>query len=131
MILKNKVLIYVLREKNGTREVLVFDHQDHPYVNPQVPGGTIEEDEAIEDAAIREQYEESGIKVDKENLKYHGSFSYHRSDIDQIHNRIVFTIDLDHLPDNWDHLASGSEEEGSLVFKFYWLSIEIARMKLV
>ncbi len=54
----NKACPIVLREFNGTIEVLGFIH---PLAGKQLVKGTIEAGESIEQACIRELKEESGI----------------------------------------------------------------------
>ena len=61
--MKKKVLIYITRTKNERTELLVFKHRDFPDAGIQVPAGSVEGDEEIEDAAIRETQEESGISL--------------------------------------------------------------------
>ena len=130
MITKNKVLAYIFREKDGVKEVLVFDHRDHPEVNPQVPAGTVEEGEHIELAVLREVFEESGLKLDKHET-YIGCFDYHRKDIDELHKRHVYTFYTEGLPNSWEHIVSEGDEDKGLSFQYYWLIVEEAQAKLV
>jgi ADP-ribose pyrophosphatase YjhB (NUDIX family) len=52
-----RVVAYVLRD----RELLVFEHRDFPDAGTQVPAGTVEENEAVEVAVVREVCEETGV----------------------------------------------------------------------
>ena len=54
-----KVTAFVMRERNGVKELLVFKH---PTAGIQIPAGTVEDGEAIETAVKRETYEETGLK---------------------------------------------------------------------
>jgi 8-oxo-dGTP pyrophosphatase MutT (NUDIX family) len=54
-----KVTSFVTRTVNGHRELLLFQH---PYAGVQIPAGTVESGEAPEAAAIRETYEETGLR---------------------------------------------------------------------
>ena len=56
--MRHRVFTYITR----AHELLVLDHVDHRYLDPQIPGGTIEENETPEAAAIREAQEETGLK---------------------------------------------------------------------
>ena len=54
-----KVTAFIIRERNGIKELLVFKH---PTAGIQIPAGTVEADENIETAAKRETYEETGLR---------------------------------------------------------------------
>ena len=62
-----------------------------------IPCGRIKRDEDPADAAIRELYEEVGIKVDKRQLKFTGKYTANYSNIEDIGN--FFEIELTELPD--------------------------------
>ena len=54
-----KVTAFIVRERNGVKELLVFKH---PTAGVQIPAGTVEKDEDIESAVKREVYEETGLQ---------------------------------------------------------------------
>ena len=54
-----KVTAFIMRERNGVRELLVFKH---PTAGIQIPAGTVEEGEDLETAVKREVYEETGLQ---------------------------------------------------------------------
>ena len=65
-----KVTAFIIRERNGIKELLVFKH---PTAGVQIPAGTVEKGEDIETAVKREAYEETGLQfVEIEN--YLGCF---------------------------------------------------------
>ena len=65
-----KVTAFIVRERRGVKELLVFKH---PTAGVQIPAGTVEKDEDIETAVKRETYEETGLQfVEIEN--YLGCF---------------------------------------------------------
>ena len=61
-----------------------------------IPCGRIKRDEDPADAAIRELYEEVGIKVDKRQIKFSGIFTANYSNIKDIGN--FYEIELTELP---------------------------------
>ena len=57
-----KVTAFIVREKDGIKELLVFKH---PTAGVQIPAGTVEKGENIEVAVKREAYEETGLQFVK------------------------------------------------------------------
>lgn len=57
-----KVTAFITRNNNGQQELLLFKH---PHAGIQIPAGTVEANERTDTAALREAFEESGLK----NLK--------------------------------------------------------------
>lgn len=55
-----KVTAFIVRERSGGKELLVFKH---PTAGVQIPAGTVEKDEDIETAVKRETYEETGLQL--------------------------------------------------------------------
>ena len=55
-----KVTAFIVRERSGVRELLVFKH---PTAGVQIPAGTVEKGEDIETAVKREAYEETGLQL--------------------------------------------------------------------
>ena len=54
-----KVTAFIIRKRNGAKELLVFKH---PTAGIQIPAGTVEVGEDIEAAVKREAYEETGLQ---------------------------------------------------------------------
>ena len=61
-----------------------------------IPCGRIKRDEDIADAAVRELFEEVGLRVDKNQLKFIGIYSANYSNIKDIGN--FFEIEMTELP---------------------------------
>ena len=130
---KNKVLAYIYRENLGVREVLVFDHdepRDDSFENPQVPAGTLQENETLGEGLLREIFEEAGLKFDKPT-HYLGAFDYKREEIGEIHHRHVFEFQTEGLEESWTHVVSSNDEDNGMTFHYYWLPINVAKEKLV
>lgn len=120
MIEKYKVLTYITR---GSR-LLVFTHPTAPEVGIQVPGGTVEAGEMVEDAALREAIEETGLASLRLSA-YLGEYSRDMRDfgIDEIHHRYYFHVWCDEeAPEYWQH---GEYMNGGdpIPFDFYWVEM--------
>ena len=75
-----KVTAFIIRERDGLKELLVFKH---PTAGIQIPAGTVEAGEDIETAVKREAYEEMGLQfVEIEN--YLGCFENELKDNQRI-----------------------------------------------
>ena len=60
--MRQRVVAYVTRERDGVKELLVFDHRDHPKAGTQVPAGRIDPGESLEECLHRELDEEAGLR---------------------------------------------------------------------
>src|SRR3954464_8698523 len=101
MIEKRKVLAYVT---HGNR-LLVFTHPESPEAGIQVPGGTVEPDEQLDEAALREAIEETGLTGLRLGA-FLGDVRFDQSDIglDELHHRHFYHVILDETPlDSWRH----------------------------
>lgn len=125
MKIKDKVLAYIVRNSSSGQELLVFDHRNFPDAGTQVPAGTVKLGEPIENALKREVLEESGISLSSIG-RFVGSYEWHRNDLNELHKRHVFFISLEGLKDSWQHIVTGSDDDNSLVFDYFWISLEEA-----
>ena len=118
----DKAVAAVIRTIGGRRELLAFTH---PSAGVQLPKGTIEPDESIALATLRELEEESGLILDG-TPHYLGRWDRAVS-VDEVHPWHVSLLDAPPgLPDSWDHEATGSPEEDGLIFAFHWLPLNAA-----
>lgn len=118
-----KVVAYVTREIAGVRQVLVFTHRAFREAGVQVPAGSVEPGENIEQALLREVQEESGL-VFHETHRFLGRFEWLREDRNELHFRNVFQICAPvTMDDKWSHTVEGHGDDSHMVFDFYWLPV--------
>jgi len=125
MIERNKVLAYVT---HGNR-LLVFAHTDSPEAGIQVPGGTVEQDELLDEAALREASEETGLS----NLRLGVFLGDDRRDrsvygLDEIHHRHFYHLYCDQTPlESWRHYEYTASDRpvghDPIPFDFYWVEL--------
>ena len=119
-----KVVAYIMRERAGKRELLVFTHRDYPEAGLQVPAGTVHEGEDILVALRREISEETGLDNVGE-IRPLGVFDYFNPETRKINERHVFLVEApEGTPDEWEWLETGGGEmaEG-YVFCFAWADL--------
>ena len=122
-----KALAAVIRETNGQLELLAFQH---PFAGVQIPKGTIEPNETVQAATIRELKEESGLEIGHtpqligkwERIVGGGPNEDGPLEINLWHICILKT--RERHPENWQHEAKGSSAEDGLIFNFFWLPID-------
>lgn len=64
-----------------------------------IPGGGVEENELPRDAAVRECLEETGIEIDKANLKIIHEDSQFDREKDTVFTRLVYELELEAQPE--------------------------------
>ena len=122
-----KALAAVVRQRDGRPEVLVFRH---PMAGVQLPKGTVEADEAMHEATLRELAEESGLHLDAVPepvgtwKRVVGGGPNEDGPLEINMWSISILRANGSLPDQWDHEAEGSPAEDGLTFAFFWLPLD-------
>jgi 8-oxo-dGTP diphosphatase len=105
-------------------KLLVFSHTRYPEAGIQVPAGTVEEGEPLEEAVLREAQEETGLDC-LQIQSYLGVREYDFSALDGvgIQRRHFFHLTLcGEAPTRWRHYeqypSDGSSEP--IEFEFFW-----------
>jgi 8-oxo-dGTP diphosphatase len=123
-----KVVAYITRRaSDGSPQLLVFDHRDYPDSGTQVPAGTVEQGESIENALAREVREETG-RSDFRPVCMLAHYEWIHPRTGNIHERHVFHLEAPpDMPDewNWTETSGGdvSDEDG-YVFVFRWVPLD-------
>lgn len=112
--LREKVLCLVVR---GT-SLLVFDHADVPDAGVQLPAGGVEAGETPADTAVRELFEESGIRLAApcHLVSYRWEAQLPERFTRQVCHAYAFAAP-DGLPHTWTHFADG------YLFAYRWAAL--------
>ena len=115
MPIHRKIFAYVTRVSDGARELLVFDSLDEPGV--EVPKGTVEHGESLEEAVHRELLEEAGISgarvVRKLGATDWGDERQH-----------FFLVEAPPgTPCTFEHTVTGDGIDAGCRYRFHWLPI--------
>jgi 8-oxo-dGTP pyrophosphatase MutT (NUDIX family) len=105
--------------------LLVFRHTQHPEAGIQVPGGKIEDGEAPDVGALREAYEETGLK----GLQLQSYLGHHDLDLAPYGRQgtlrmLYYHLTFDgHPPERWLHYeqAPSDGSPGPIEFELYWV----------
>lgn len=119
MTYTDRVVAYVTRERDGRRELLVFDHRDEPEAGTQVPAGRLEPGEAIEPGLFRELHEETGLteaRIVRRLGLWEGAALGHGVGL----RNHVFELEAPGAPDVWEHTVHGDGDDAGFVFLYRW-----------
>jgi 8-oxo-dGTP diphosphatase len=120
---RQRVLAYVTRERNGRKELLVFDQRDDPAAGTQVPAGRVDPGETLEQCLGRELQEEAGlehVRIVRE-LPVLGDWvarSRYENHAFEVH------IEGAEPADTFEHVVHGDGDDAGFVFLYRWVPIE-------
>ena len=116
MKVKKKATVYVVSQ----RGLLIFSHSDHPEVGFQVPSGTVHEGERVEQAAVRELEEETGLRVSAAQLVPLPAYTHDmRPFRDELQERHPFMLRLSgDVSECWSHWEQHPDTPGARPVKF-------------
>jgi ADP-ribose pyrophosphatase YjhB (NUDIX family) len=117
-----KVVAYITL---GER-LLVFTHRDFPEAGVQVPAGTVEVEEPLDDAVLREAAEETGL-TNLKLVKYLGVRDFDAAKVkrpDEIHERHFFHLEAaTPAPERWRHweMTPSGDDKTPVAFDLRWV----------
>lgn len=119
-IVKRKVFAYIT---HGNR-LLVFSQPDAPEAGIQVPAGTVEDDEELDVAVLREAFEETGL-TGLRLVRYLGEQVRDMADVgkDELHHRHFYHLHYDNEPpETWRHMEADPSDgkQVDIPFEFFW-----------
>ncbi len=121
--MRNRVFTYITQ---GSK-LLVLDYVDHSYLEPQIPGGTIEPGESPEEAALREAEEETGL-TGLTIISFLGSFNKNLRAIgrDEIIKAWFFHLEaVDSTPQKWRHIELDPHDgTDPITFELHWVPMD-------
>jgi 8-oxo-dGTP diphosphatase len=119
----DRVLAYVTRERDGRRELLVFDHRDYPDAGTQVPAGRLEPDEDREAGLLRELEEEAGL-ADARIVRKFAKFGPGELPHGRSYTNHAYELESPGARDEWEHTVVGDGDDRGLVFRYRWVPLE-------
>jgi 8-oxo-dGTP pyrophosphatase MutT (NUDIX family) len=117
---RRRVVAYITRERDGRRELLVFEHEDFPHLGLQVPAGRLEAGEEVEAGLLRELEEEAGLTAIRSVRELPGFEGHYSS---RYENHGYHVVLEDDAPNEWEHVVSGDGDDAGLAFRYRWVPI--------
>ncbi len=123
MVIVKKVCAYITHNNR----LLVFSQPKAPEAGIQVPGGSVEDGETLEEAVLREAYEETGLT----GLVINGYLGEQKRLFlpDETHHRHFFHLTYPHTPpETWEHIERFRSDGNPtpIVFSLFWADIHHA-----
>jgi 8-oxo-dGTP pyrophosphatase MutT (NUDIX family) len=118
---RQRVLAYVTRERDGRKELLVFEHRDFPDAGVQVPAGRADPGESLEQCLRRELREEAGlerVRILREVPVLGDWVSGSRYE-----NHAFEVCPETETPDSFEHVVKGDGDDAGLVFNYRWVPL--------
>lgn len=120
MTRRRRVVAYVIRDRNGVRELLVFEDPVHPHMGVQVPAGRLDPGEELEAGLLRELEEEAGLTNVRVVRELPGFEEHYPSRYENHGFEVVIAGDA---PDEWEHVVGGDGDDAGLSFYYRWVPI--------
>jgi 8-oxo-dGTP pyrophosphatase MutT (NUDIX family) len=114
---RQRVLAYVTRERDGLVELLVFEDPEHPDTGIQVPAGRLDPGETLESCLRRELAEEAGL----EHVRIVRELEPRPIRPERYENH-AFEVRIEGKSpaDTWEHVVRGDGDDAGLVFQYRW-----------
>ena len=123
--MRDRVVAYVTRERDGRKELLVFDETAHPRGGTQVPAGRVDPGESLEETLLRELDEEAAL-VGVSIVRKIGTFEPGTLPHGLHHLNHAYELAAPDAPDAWEHVVHGDGDDAGLTFVYRWVPLDPA-----
>jgi 8-oxo-dGTP pyrophosphatase MutT (NUDIX family) len=118
--ISERVGAFILRQRQGFYELLLFRHPHSQDASIQIPGGGVEAGESIEAALFREIYEESGLTGVRIVRKLGESRRcWLDTNVESCRHYFLLMAEGE-VAEEWDHCVHGDGVDAGLIFSYYW-----------
>jgi len=121
-LVRQRLVAYVTRERDGRSELLTIEHRDMPEEGVQVPAGRVDAGEDLERAVHREVAEETGL----DNARVVRKLPNFEAEYESPHESHGFYLVAEaETPDTWEHEVRGEGSDAGLVYVCRWLPLSL------
>ncbi|MBP3951772.1 NUDIX domain-containing protein [Bacillus suaedae] len=120
-----KVTAYITRVKDGKVQLLVMLEEGMESYGLQVPGGTLERGEGLEDCLLREIYEEAELT----KLKIKSYLWEHQYTLEEKKTNITrhyFHLVLEDCQDHFTVVVRSQDEDNGWIYHYEWIDLDRA-----
>ncbi|GAK03581.1 MutT/nudix family protein [Geomicrobium sp. JCM 19037] len=119
-----KTTAYITRNKKNKFQLLTMIEEGVESYGIQVPGGTLEDDETLEQCLLREIDEESKLKAVEIN-EYLGSHKYYLATKQAMITRHYYLLNItEDCPDEFSVVVESDGIDNGWLYHYRWIDIE-------
>ncbi|MFA9558239.1 NUDIX domain-containing protein [Evansella sp. AB-rgal1] len=118
-----KVTAYITRIKDEQIQLLTMLEEGVESYGLQVPGGTLELDEEIEECLLREIHEEADL-TDVKIISYLGEHKYFLAKKKANITRHYFHLSIETCKDQFTVVVHSEDEDNGWVYHYKWLNLD-------
>jgi 8-oxo-dGTP pyrophosphatase MutT (NUDIX family) len=118
-----KVTAYITREKEGNIQLLTMVEKGIESFGLQVPGGTLQLGEELEECLLREIYEEAELRSVKIN-SHLGEQTYFLENKNAEITRHYFHLTIEDCCDEFTVVVSSEDEDNGWIYHYQWIGLE-------
>jgi ADP-ribose pyrophosphatase YjhB (NUDIX family) len=119
-LVRQRVVAYVTRERDGVAELLTIAAEEYPEEGIQVPAGRIDYWETLEEGLLRELDEETGftgVRIVRELPAFECNY------VTYSHNHAFQLVAEEEAPDEWRHHVHGEGADAGITHVCRWLPL--------
>ncbi|MEV0528780.1 NUDIX domain-containing protein [Streptomyces sp. NPDC050439] len=121
-----RVAAYVIREGDAP-ELLVFDHVNESQAGTQIPAGGVQPGENLEEAVLRETFEETGLQTVSVVGQLTVEDKPHPETGDPRRTTYFHLEAPADTPDAWVHRVHGADSDAGMTFACRFLPLPLQR----
>ena len=123
-LLRQRVVAYVTRERDGRTELLTIEHGDIPDASVEVPAGRLDPGENLEEGVHREVEEETGVTGLRVLGRLADGEEFERLYGAGVHESFAFhAMAGSEGPDEWEHQVTGTGADAGLTYLCRWVPL--------